>query len=220
MDYIFQAIGIGFILSIMIGPVFFVLLEISITKGFKAALIFDLGVLLSDLFYIVISMFFAYQLRGLSDFKNNLALSILGGSLFFVYGVYNLFFKKIKLVPITLDKELLDDHHNSKSSTARDNTMLVLKGFTLNLLNPGVVIYWLAIIAKGFDLVSDYESDLHIMVFLFVILITYFGIDSLKAYVANKLKPLVTTGLLKGLNWLIGIVFMGTGVFLILRQLL
>jgi threonine/homoserine/homoserine lactone efflux protein len=165
-------------------------------------------------------MFFAYQLRGLSDFKNNLALSILGGSLFFVYGVYNLFFKKIKLVPITLDKELLDDHHNSKSSTARDNTMLVLKGFTLNLLNPGVVIYWLAIIAKGFDLVSKYESDLHIMVFLFVILITYFGIDSLKAYVANKLKPLVTTGLLKGLNWLIGIVFMGTGVFLILRQLL
>lgn len=204
----------------MIGPVFFVLLEISITKGFKAALIFDLGVLLSDLFYIVISMFFAYQLRGLSDFKNNLALSILGGSLFFVYGVYNLFFKKIKLVPITLDKELLDDHHNSKSSTARDNTMLVLKGFTLNLLNPGVVIYWLAIIAKGFDLVSKYESDLHIMIFLFVILLTYFGIDSLKAYVANKLKPLVTTGLLKGLNWLIGIVFMGTGVFLILRQLL
>jgi len=220
MDYIFQAIGIGFILSIMIGPVFFVLLEISITKGFKAALIFDLGVLLSDLFYIVISMFFAYQLRGLSDFKNNLALSILGGSLFFVYGVYNLFFKKIKLVPITLDKELLDDHHNSKSSTARDNTMLVLKGFTLNLLNPGVVIYWLAIIAKGFDLDSKYESDLHIMIFLFVILLTYFGIDSLKAYVANKLKPLVTTGLLKGLNWLIGIVFMGTGVFLILRQLL
>ena len=220
MDYIFQAIGIGFILSIMIGPVFFVLLEISITKGFKAALIFDLGVLLSDLFYIVISMFFAYQLRGLSDFKNNLALSILGGSLFFVYGVYNLFFKKIKLVPITLDKELLDDHHNSKSSTARDNTMLVLKGFTLNLLNPGVVIYCLAIIAKGFDLVSKYESDLHIMIFLFVILLTYFGIDSLKAYVANKLKPLVTTGLLKGLNWLIGIVFMGTGVFLILRQLL
>ena len=204
----------------MIGPVFFVLLEISITKGFKAAMIFDLGVLLSDLFYIVISMFFAYQLRGLSDFKNNLALSILGGSLFFVYGIYNLFFKKIKLVPISLDKELLDDHHNSKSSTVRDNTMLILKGFTLNLLNPGVVIYWLAIIAKGFDLVSNYESDLHIMVFLFVILITYFGIDSLKAYVANKLKPLVTTGLLKGLNWLIGIVFMGTGVFLILRQLL
>jgi threonine/homoserine/homoserine lactone efflux protein len=220
MDYIFQAIGIGFILSIMIGPVFFVLLEISITKGFKAALIFDLGVLLSDLFYIVISMFFAYQLRGLSDFKNNLALSILGGSLFFVYGIYNLFFKKIKLVPISLDKELLDDHHNSKSSTVRDNTMLILKGFTLNLLNPGVVIYWLAIIAKGFDLVSKYESDLHIVLFLFVILLTYFGIDGLKAYVANKLKPLVTTGLLKGLNWLIGIVFMGTGVFLILRQLL
>ena len=95
MEYVFQAIGIGFLLSIMIGPVFFVLLEISITKGFKSALIFDLGVLLSDLFYIVISLFFAYQLKGLGDVKNNLALSILGGSLFIAFGVYNLFFKKL-----------------------------------------------------------------------------------------------------------------------------
>lgn len=220
MEYVFQAIGIGFLLSIMIGPVFFVLLEISITKGFKAAMIFDLGVLLSDLFYIIISLFFAYQLKGLSDFKNNLALSFLGGGLFLAYGIYNLVFKKIKLETVNLGPELLDENNQLKLTSAKDNTMLILKGFTLNLLNPGVVIYWLAIIAKGFDLVSKYESDLHIVLFILIILITFFGIDSLKAYVANKLKPLVTTGLLKGLNWLIGIVFMGTGLFLILRQLL
>jgi threonine/homoserine/homoserine lactone efflux protein len=98
--------------------------------------------------------------------------------------------------------------------------MLVLKGFTLNLLNPGVVIYWLAIVAKGFDLVAKYESDIHISIYLSIILITFFGIDCLKAYVANKLKPLVTVNLLKALNLLIGVVFSGTGVFLILRQLI
>jgi threonine/homoserine/homoserine lactone efflux protein len=98
--------------------------------------------------------------------------------------------------------------------------MLVLKGFMLNLLNPGVVIYWLAIIAKGFDLVAPYESDAHIVIFITIILITFFGIDCLKAYVANKIKPLVTVKLLRGLNSLIGFIFFGTGIFLILRQLL
>lgn len=105
MEYVFQAIGIGFLLSIMIGPVFFVLLEISITKGFKAAMIFDLGVLLSDLFYIIISLFFAYQLKGLGDVKNNLILSVLGGTLFIAYGVYNLFFKQVKMGAEALDQE-------------------------------------------------------------------------------------------------------------------
>jgi threonine/homoserine/homoserine lactone efflux protein len=221
MEYVFQAIGIGFLLSIMIGPVFFVLLEISITKGFKSAMIFDAGVLLSDLFYIVISLFFAYQLKGLGDVKNNLILSVLGGALFIAYGVYNLFFKQVTMGTGALDEELLDSEEKAnKSSKNKDNSMLVLKGFMLNLLNPGVVIYWLAIIAKGFDLVAPYESEAHIVIFITIILITFFGIDCLKAYVANKIKPLVTVKLLRGLNSLIGFVFLGTGVFLILRQLL
>ena len=221
MEYVFQAIGIGFLLSIMIGPVFFVLLEISITKGFKAALIFDAGVLLSDLFYIVISLFFAYQLKGLGDVKNNLILSVLGGTLFIAYGVYNLFFKQVKMGAEALDQDLLDSEDKAiKSNKNKDNSMLVLKGFMLNLLNPGVVIYWLAIIAKGFDLVAPYDSDAHIVIFIAIILITFFGIDCLKAYVANKIKPLVTVKLLRGLNILIGIIFLGTGIFLILRQLL
>jgi len=221
MEYVFQAIGIGFLLSIMIGPVFFVLLEISITKGFKSAMIFDAGVLLSDLFYIVISLFFAYQLKGLGDVKNNLILSVLGGTLFIAYGVYNFFFKQVKMGTGALDEELLDSEEKANKSTKKkDNSMLVLKGFMLNLLNPGVVIYWLAIIAKGFDLVAPYESDAHIMIFITIILITFFGIDCLKAYVANKIKPLVTVKLLRGLNSLIGFIFLGTGIFLILRQLL
>ena len=52
MEYIFQAIGIGFLLSVMVGPVFFVLLETSITKGARSALMLDLGVFISDIIYI------------------------------------------------------------------------------------------------------------------------------------------------------------------------
>mgnify|MGYP000648356774 FL=1 len=42
---ILSAIPLGFFLSFMIGPVFFVLLETSVVKGFRAALFFDLGVI-------------------------------------------------------------------------------------------------------------------------------------------------------------------------------
>lgn len=226
MDYFFQAFVIGLLLSLMIGPVFFLLLEISITKGFKSAIVFDLGVLLSDVFYVFLSMFFAYQLKSLGSLKNNFILSMVGGGLFLAYGIYNLWFKKISITsPQDLDQGLSEvdpqvqiaDHNKVKR---RNNALLFLKGFTLNLLNPGVVIYWLAIVAKGFDLVENHPGFWHIYVFLGIVLGIFFGFDCLKAYLANKLKPLVTVNLLKALNLLIGAVFMGTGIFLILRQIL
>ena len=45
---ILRGIPFGLLLAFTIGPVFFVLLETSVTKGFKSALIFDLGVMLIE----------------------------------------------------------------------------------------------------------------------------------------------------------------------------
>ena len=42
---IFTGIPWGVLLSFMIGPVFFILIETSILKGFRAAFVFDLGVI-------------------------------------------------------------------------------------------------------------------------------------------------------------------------------
>lgn len=223
MDYVFQAVVLGLLLSLMVGPVFFLLLEISITKGFKSALIFDLGVLLSDVFYIFISLFFAYELRGIGAL-NNLLLSLIGGGLFLAYGIYNLRFKKVDLSessqlknkPVKPDKVL--PRNKKILLNKRDIWILCLKGFTLNLLNPGVLIYWLAIVAKGFDLTENHQGSWHIYFFILIVLTVFFGLDVLKAYLANRLKPLVTDKLLKALNILIGSVFIGTGIFLILRQ--
>jgi len=224
MDYFFHAFVIGLLLSMMIGPVFFLLLEISITKGFKAAMIFDAGVLLSDIIYVFLSLFFAYQLRGLGSLKNNFLLSVIGGGLFLSYGIYNLWFKKITLSnPHSIASDIVEDQEPQTDlvkKQRRTHALLFLKGFTLNLLNPGVVIYWLAIIAKGFDLVESHSGSGHIYFFVIIILAVFFGVDCLKAYLANKLKPLVTVNLLRSLNILIGCAFIGTGVFLILRQFL
>ena len=65
MDFFIQAFSIGFLLSVMIGPVFFLLLETSITKGFRSALALDLGVLISDIIYVLIAVMFVEQIKGL-----------------------------------------------------------------------------------------------------------------------------------------------------------
>ena len=53
MDFnILTPITVGFFTAFIMGPVFWVLLETSITKGFKAAVAFDLGVMFADVCFI------------------------------------------------------------------------------------------------------------------------------------------------------------------------
>lgn len=82
---ILSAIPLGFFLSFMIGPVFFVLLETSVIKGFRAAIIFDLGVVLADIVFIAIAFFSSYRL--IQSIKNDPALYIFGGFVMLTYGI-------------------------------------------------------------------------------------------------------------------------------------
>ena len=79
MDDFITAISLGFFLSFMIGPVFFILIETSITKGIKAALTFDLGVILADVTFILIAYFSSFKL--ISKIKDDPALFIFGGGI-------------------------------------------------------------------------------------------------------------------------------------------
>ena len=71
MEIFIKGFLTGCVLSIMIGPVFFVLLETSIKRGIKAAIAFDLGVLLNDIVYIFIAYVFYNQVAELSQGENN-----------------------------------------------------------------------------------------------------------------------------------------------------
>jgi len=53
IDFI-PAIPIGIVLSFTIGPVFFTVIETSISKGVKAAIFLDIGVVISDLVFFVL----------------------------------------------------------------------------------------------------------------------------------------------------------------------
>ncbi len=196
----------------MIGPVFFILLQTSIRKGVRAALAFDAGVFLSDFIYILIAYVFYSEVAHLTTGNNTHIAQIIGGSLFLVYGVAT-FFKKLKHQPVDEDGNVI---HNQK-----DYLMLFIKGFLLNFANPMVIFYWFSVMTLASkNSAAKTDHSLSVLFFLGVILVTFFSIDILKIIGAKRLRPLVTDNLLKALNRLIGIVFVGFGVFLLIKGIL
>ena len=216
MQFFLQAIGIGFLLSVMVGPVFFVLLETSITKGIRAALALDIGVFISDILYILFALSFVDQISSINSGENKLIFGFIGGSIFIIYGTFY-FFKKSKMVDLTLEAE-----NTSKEVAAapKDYLLLGLKGFILNIANPAVIFYWLSILSLAAQSVPDNTKNPNtwILLFISILLGTYFSVDVLKVFTAKRLRTLVNQNLLNALNILIGLIFFLTGIFQIIKN--
>lgn len=203
-DDILTAIPFGIILAFTIGPVFFVLLETSATKGFKSALIFDSGVMLADIIFILVAFFSTNKL--LDKIKDDPSFLIFGGVLLVVYGVIS-FVKTSKSF-----REIVKEYH--KVEIKKDYGMLFLKGFLLNFINIGVLLGWLAFIVLANSLT---ESENGVLVFLSTILIVYFLIDLIKIVVAKKLKTRLTPKLIFKTKKVIALVILGFGVLLLVQ---
>ncbi len=176
IDDIIAGIPLGFLLSFMIGPVFFILLETSVVKGFRAALAFDFGVVLADVFFILIAYFSSYRL--IKSIKDDPALFIFGGLIMLTYGIIS--FVRVKKKSRTVDEE-------DPRELAKNNYFtLFVKGFFLNFINIGVLGFWLAIlIAFGpqLELVPG-----RMFTFFASIIITYFITDIFKILLAKQLR--------------------------------
>lgn len=212
LDILLKGIITGFILSIMIGPVFFLLLETSIRKGVRAAIAFDLGVFLSDIIYIIIALIFYSEVIKITSGKYGHIISIVGGVILIIFGLVTLLKKP---------KEAKKEAEQMNSQT-KDLILLGLKGFLLNFANPGVIFYWITVIALGSDGKKSANDavDESTYWYILIIMVTFFSVDMLKIIGAKKLRPFITENVLVGLNRLIGLIIIGTGVLLVIKGFL
>ncbi|KUJ62525.1 lysine transporter LysE [Flavobacteriaceae bacterium CRH] len=193
----------GLFLSFMVGPVFFILLETSITKGFRAALVFDLGVVLGDIFFIGIAYLGSYRL--IQSLKDKPALFIFGGIIMLAYGVIS--FVRLR------NEEKIDDEEIDRDIIKRNYGSLFIKGFLLNVINIGVLGFWLAVIISVGPKLEMQNSRM--ITFFTSVIITYLLVDCLKILLAKQLKSKMTpTNILK-IKKVISIVLMVFGVVLI-----
>ncbi len=127
MDVIINGFLFGLLLCVLIGPVFFALIQNSIEKGFWSGFFMAIGIALSDSFYIVVTYL------GISQFvenpKFNMWLGGVGGVIMLIFGVIYLF----KPVP----KKGLKQLHQEDTKWFQQ----IVKGFLLNGINPFVLLF-------------------------------------------------------------------------------
>ncbi|HEU0135989.1 MAG TPA: LysE family transporter [Flavobacterium sp.] len=176
IEDILTAIPLGFFLSFMIGPVFFILLETSVVKGFRAAVMFDLGVVMSDVFFILIAYFSSYRL--IQSIKDDPALFIFGGLIMLTYGIISLV--RAKKASRKIDEE------DPKILIKNNYLSLFVKGFFLNFINIGVLGFWLAIIIT-FGPKLELQPG-RMLTFFTAVITTYFITDIFKILLAKQLR--------------------------------
>lgn len=205
---ILLAIPWAFLLAISIGPGFFMLLETSITKGFKAAFTLDLGIVFSDIIFILIAYFATNQI--LSQLKDNPVLYIVGGIIMSVYGLISFIQLKKKF------NEKMDD--DDEEDIQKNNYLgLFFKGVFLNIINIGVLGFWMMIIITHGPKLE--MNPLRIFIFFTAILVFYLLIDIYKILLAKQLKHKLTPNNIYKIKRIISIVILIFGVFFILQGL-
>ena len=168
IEDILLGIPLGILLCFMIGPVFFVLLETAAIKGFRAALVFDAGVVIADLVFIAIAYFSSYRL--INNIKDEPALFIFGGLIMVTYGVIS-FVKQKKAI-----KKL--DFKDQIELIKKNYFQLLIKGFLLNFINVGVLGFWLLIFITFGPQLELKTSRLAI--FFASVIATYLIVDIIK----------------------------------------
>lgn len=189
MDIVLNGLGFGLLLCVLIGPVFFALLQNSIEKGFWSGFFMAVGIAISDASYIVITYLGISQLVENPSF--NMWLGGIGGTIMLVFGIIYI----AKPIPQKGLKQL----HAEETKWFQQ----ILKGFALNGINPFVLIFWIGIISK---VTVNFQYTTNEAVTFFAVLIaTVFSVDILKAYFATKLSQIVTPQFMKIMNRVVGI---------------
>ena len=189
MEELYKGLLFGLLLSFLLGPVFFALLQTSIEKGFKAGLFMALGVAISDSLY----MFITYA--GVSFFSENdqikIILGFTGSVIMILFGLFTF----LKPVPTRGRKQ--------PHFTTNNYFRKIVKGFLLNAINPFILIFWLGV-AGMITIELHYSFD---QAFLFYVGVVgmVLSMDITKAFLATKIRDLITPRFMKVINRSVGI---------------
>lgn len=200
-----KGLVLGIFLAISVGPVIFAILKQSINNGHKAGYIFVAGISVSDILIVLVCNFFTSLFNMALSHKMGIAIA---GSIFLVcLGVYTLFFKKVKT----------DEDNNiaTKIFRKRDLAAIFLSGFFINILNPGVFLFWFAwttaiiIDSQSTPHPAEYRTIVFVTCLLFVLLT-----DIAKVALASRLRSKLTPKILHTINKISGAILIGFGIAL------
>jgi threonine/homoserine/homoserine lactone efflux protein len=194
----------------MLGPAFFILIETSIKKGFKAAIFLDIGILLSDAIYLLAAFFVAEKIN--HWLTTNSFVKYIAGSIFVLLGIAYVY---KNIIQIKLKNSQIKEVKEIETDTSKKIIypfQLLIKGLGLNAINPGVLIFWIA--ASTYATNELKLGDFQLFSFFGITLLTMFIVDVFKIYFSSRLKEKLDNKVLSVIGILIGglMVFFGVAI--------
>lgn len=182
----------GLTLAIMIGPVFFTILQTSLEKGFNKAVLVSLGVSIGDIAYILLTYY------GLSQFMNFQAnkvyIGYAGAIILGIFGIASILKSKRKIVRKVEGEEI------------KGFFRFFFKGLFINAISPFVPIFWIGAMSMA---TVEYEyTGSTLVVFFASIILVVFATDLIKAFLAHRLSRLLNDRVITILNITVGIILL------------
>lgn len=199
-----NAFLVGVFMAFMIGPVFFMLIKTSILKGARAAIAFDVGVILGDISFMLIAYFGSRSL--LEKIKDDPRLFMVGGLVLIIYGLITY-----------LDKSNKKEVDESEVAVPEGNNYfkLMVKGFFLNFINIGVLAFWLGLIVV---VGPSFNMDpVAIFWYFAAVILGYFLADVGKILLAKQLKSKLTPFVIYKIKKGMGVLLIIFGIGLMLK---
>lgn len=208
LSLIYQAFIIILLLTFSFGPAFFALINTGIKHGYKTGAFLALGVVFSDLFLcILVCLLVHFGMANLLHSKETQTIfGIIGGIILIVFGAF--FFKKHT---VKTDETILIENQLPSPS------VMILKGFFLNLFNPTVWLLWLAnvtAISKSLD-----YSIIKMLIFFVLVLATVLLVELFKVKLSGKIKNYLTSKIMTTINYITGTSLIIFGLLLIYNHL-
>lgn len=185
----------GFTMSLMLGTVFFSLLQVSIHQGYKHGVAIASGVILCDILFLVLALGFS---EAVSDFyqHNQATMAWVGCTALVILGLI----------------QVMRKPPNERAEGSRKHLSYIqcaIRGFLLNLVNPGNLVIWLVALNNPVTVGLNATQKIQFAAAgLMAIFLTESGIS----YAAQQLRRWATPAHLRKLDLFVGVVFILAGL--------
>jgi threonine/homoserine/homoserine lactone efflux protein len=203
MNYItafFSGAAIGIPMCFALGPVFFAVLQNSLSNGFRSAFFIATGVIIAD----VILFGAAYTgthlfMEGQDTNRNsmNFWVELLGGIILVLMGIFTI----LKHVRETNERKFF-----------QNPVMYFMRGFALNFLNPVNFFAWVVLIA---NVNVAYVTTSYRFTFYIATLCSIYATELIIAFFAVRITRILNARLLKIISTGNGLIFAGCGIWLL-----
>ena len=143
-------------------------------------------------------------------------IKYIAGGIFLLIGGYSIVKNYLSLKVIPNSKELKKSIHPVRTSLSIP-FQLIAKGFGLNAINPGVLVFWIAACTYATKELQIQGAGL--LYYFSITIITLFSIDLLKIYFSSKLKNYLNPKNLCYLGIIIGFILLFFGITICFKEI-